>query len=271
MPFGWIEAAIRYAGRFSAPEKRAYQQVFDLSLPTVSRHQKKFVSIMEDACRTEIFERNRGGRLQGGALYLKDDAALPGNTVFDRVPSAERWLEDALGHRHYQAFEITRAPPDPAILRSLVRAIQDRNVIGIKYHSRRGMSQRSVSPYFIVKVAGRMHIRGWDHDYNSARDFVITRIASIWPVQSAFVSPLNDRDWLTFSRIRIEDLRSESKIVREGIRRDFGLNSEGWRMLRVRKPLVSYLVHDIEEGFQSPVKISEGVDVSPGRRPWSKP
>lgn len=259
MQLGWIEAAIRYAGRFAAPEKRAFQQVFDLSDPSVSRRQARFVEIMESTCGGEIFERNRGeDRLRSGALFLRDDVStLPEKSVFDQVPSAERWLEDALGHQCYHAFEVTRASPDPAVLRTLVRAIQDKRAIGITYHSRRGQSQRSISPHFIVKVVGRMHVRGWDHVRNAARDFVITRIARTWPVEDVFVPSSSDQDWGIFKRIIMEELRGEDGMAREGIRRDFGLNSEGKRIFRVRKPIVPYLVDSTSDSLHHPVKIFE--------------
>lgn len=260
MQLGWIEAAIRYVGRFAASEKRAYQEVFDLSEPSVSRRQARFVDVIEDACGCSLFERSDDtdtGRLRSGALFLRGDVALPPHHVFDRVPSAERWLEDALGHECYNAYEIPRAAPEPAVLRALVRAIQDKRPLGILYQSRRGQSRRHMSPHVIVKVAGRMHVRGWDHKRNNYADFVITRIVRAWPVEDAFVAPSDDKDWARFTHIVIEDCRDKDDAVREGIRRDFGLDGNGKRILRVRKAIAPYLVDNTNDGFESPVRISE--------------
>lgn len=257
MQLGWIEAAIRYAGRFHAAEKRAYREIFGLSEPSVSRRQARFVDVFERACGHKVFARSVAGRLQGGALCLKNDVVLPRQHVFARVPRAERWLEDALGQVRYQAFEITRADPDPDVLRAIVRAIQDKRSLGITYHSRRERSQRSISPHVIVKVAGRMHVRGWDHARNDYMDFVITRISQTFNVDDAFVVRSHDKEWSNFADLIIEDLMGQQSAVREGIRRDFGLGNDGRRTLRVRKAITPYLVDDIDDGFESPVRIYE--------------
>lgn len=263
MQLGWIEAAIRYAGRFTAPEKVAYGQIFGFSDPTISRHQRRFVEVFEEACGQEMFQRDRSDRLLRGGLLLSGDANLPHEQVFERVPGAERWLEDALGSARYHTFEIGREDPAPNVLRALIRAIQDKRPLGITYHSRRAKSDRSISPHVIVKVANRMHVRGWDHAKNSYRDFVISRIASVRKVSDAevkFIDHNDDVEWRKLSTIIIEDVKNDDQILREGARRDYKLDKFGKRVIRVRRAVAPYLVDNFSDGFSKPVSIRQEKD-----------
>jgi len=126
MSLGWIEAALRYAGRFSVREKAAYQEIFEVSEATVSRRQARAANIIQDACGGYVFERNNARRLVRRQLQLKNDVVMPRAHIFHRVPSMERWLVDTLRENHYGSFEIARSSPDPYVLRILIRAIQDR-------------------------------------------------------------------------------------------------------------------------------------------------
>ena len=258
MSFGWIEAALRYAGRFSVREKAPYQEIFGVSEATVSRRQARAANIIWKACGGDVFERTDAGRLVRGHLQLKNDVVMPRAHIFDRVPSMERWLEDALGERHYGSFEITRSIPDPYVLRMLIRAIQDQHVVRIWYQSRSGESQRALSPYVLVRVAGRLHVRGYDHASNQSRDFVLTRILHIRPgaaTEDLFVPQENDREWQRRVRVIIRDKRDEQGRVRRGVQRDYDLDESGTRVLQVREAVAPYLVDDREAGFESPVLI----------------
>ncbi|WP_157933050.1 helix-turn-helix transcriptional regulator [Roseovarius salinarum] len=260
MNLGWIEASLRYAGRFSVREKVPYQEMFGVSEATVSRHQARAAEIIGNICGEDVFERTPKGRLVRGHLLLKNDVALPKADIFDRVPSMERWLEDALGERHFGSFEISRATPDPHVLRVLIRAIQDQHVVTLQYQSRSGESERPLSPYVLVRVAGRLHLRGYDHAKNDMRDFVLTRILRVRPSHDAedlFVPQENDREWQRRVRVIIRDKRDDQGRVRPGVQRDYSLDESGTRVVQVREAVAPYLVDDREDGFESPVVISK--------------
>lgn len=259
MSYGWIEAALRYAGRFSVREKVPYQAIFGISEATVSRRQARVADMIENACGRDVFERTDLGRLVRGHLLLMDDVAMPKAHIFDRVPSMDRWLEDALGERHYGNFEISRAAPDPHVLRVLIRAIQDQHVVRLRYQSRSAESERSLSPYILVRVVGRLHVRGYDHTTNQARDFLLSRILHVRRATSAedlFVPQENDREWQRWSRVIIRDKRDERRRVRPGVQRDYDLDENGIRVFKVREPIAPYLTDDRKAGFESPVVIS---------------
>lgn len=256
MNLGWIEGSLRYAGRFGAPEKIAYCEVFGVSEATASRHQARAASEMEDVCGDDIFERSPSGRLLRGSLFMRDDASLPDTHIFPRVPPMERWLEDALGSPHYHAAEIRRAEPEPYTLRTLVRSIQDEVPVHLIYGSRTGQGARVLSPHILVRVVGRFHVRGWDHGKNEYRDFVLSRIFRISQSPDiAFVKAEKDREWKNYEKIVISDKGDDEGKIRDGICRDYGLDLKGQRVLRVRQALVGYLVDVESSNFENPVSI----------------
>ena len=260
MNLGWIEASLRYAGRFSVREKVPYQEIFGVSEATASRHQARAGEIIENVCGGNVFEKSPAGRFLRGQLLLKSDATLPDTHIFDRVPSMERWLEDALGERHYGSFEISRATPDPHVLRVLIRAVQDQHVVMIRYQSRSGESERALSPYVLVRVAGRLHLRGYDHAKNDTRDFVLTRILRVRlnrDAEDPFVPQKYDKEWQRRVRVIIRDKRDDLGRLRPGVKRDYGLDENGDRVLQVRAAVVPYLVDDREDGFDAPVVVSK--------------
>lgn len=248
----WIEASVRYSGGFTKNEKTAYKQKFCLSQPSVSRHQSEFLSIFEDFCNGEVFERDFSGTVKGGKLILKSYAEIPDKFVFNSVPDMEDWLPDVMGKKYVKTPSIRSEPP-LWILRILVSSILRKIPVSISYQSRSRVSERVISPLVMVKIAGRHHVRAYDHTVNQARDFVLSRITHIANRnEEKFLS--NDPEWNIFTKIVIEE-KHNSQENYLGIRADFGLDQNGTREIREREPLVRYLVDEIEEGFEHPVRI----------------
>lgn len=258
MNLGWIEASLRYAGRFSASEKAAYRHIFDLSEPTASRHQRAVADRIEEICQGEVFRRGDRGQLLRGGLFLREDMRLPDRFVFDRAPSIERWLEDALGGRHYEIAEVRRADPDPYVLREVIRSVQDEKAVRIIYASRIGEGERVISPHVLVRAAGRLHVRGYDHGKNEFRDFVLSRILRITSAtQERYVKNIKDSDWHELGTILIRDRGDAEGRVRSGVCRDYGLEPDGTRQIRTRKALSSYLVDPVSPELESPVIVED--------------
>ena len=257
--FGWIEAALRYSGCFGPSEKIIYADIFCLSEPTVSRDQSNFAEIFETALGRSVFQRTEEGALKQRCLILMEDVDLPDEGIFDSIPSAERWIEDALGGRFFHEEGIRRTVPHPDIVRHVVSAIQNRRVLEINYHSRASTSQRIISPNAIVKVVGRMHVRAYDHGKQSYRDFVLSRIvdAKFSASECIYKSLVEDRDWQTYERVLIQEAESSNAYTNTGVRLDFDLNEQGQRTIKTRRALVPYLIDDPHPGYRHPVKVKK--------------
>jgi len=70
--------------------------------------------------------------------------------------------------------------PDINIVAKLVQAVLNKNAISIIYTSlSSGSKARKIIPHTIVDNGLRWHVRGFDRNTNSFRDFVITRISKV--------------------------------------------------------------------------------------------
>lgn len=256
--FGWIEACLRYAGRFGPREKMTYRDIFQVSAPSVSRHQKCVARALEEACAIHLFEQDDRGRLSGGKLILRADAKLPKEPVFGRVPSLERWLQDTFDGTYFHSVEIERAEPEPDIIRPIVRALEDAVPLIIQYHSRKGSGNKSVSPHAIVRIAERLHMRAYDHSSNQYRDFVLSRIQAaqlLAEEPTSYVGNDHDKDWHDFVAVEVREKPSCDPNATLGVRMDYSLDDNGRKTIRVRKALASYVVDIDDDDFTAPITV----------------
>jgi hypothetical protein len=281
--FGWIEACLRWAGRFGVQEKKAYRAVFGITDSMVSRDQAAFVRLFNDKLRAEVVEKDHG------KLRFADPRLAPAAACFPE-PDLLRWLEEVLGRSGFvDVPPIHRAPPRPEVLQPVIRGILGRDPLQFRYRSRRGEDTlRTVSPHVVVHVANRLHLRGWDHDRNAARDFLLTRMREVRPATEpsvimevddedmqevrptkgtvAFVAQDVDRDWQEEVELEITLREGEDS---EAVREDFSLNACGSRWRRVRRAFVQYLVDQgdptMQVSLRSPVIVRQISRAGTGR------
>ncbi|WP_160318737.1 WYL domain-containing protein [Pannonibacter phragmitetus] len=255
---GWIEACLRYGGEFGVADKVVYGQLFGLSESSISRHQAEFENLFEAACGS-VLKRDESDRVSGGRLSLSENVRLPKEPVFSRMPSFHRWLQESLGSSRYLELPPLRRDPEPWIMRAVIKAIRKRIPLHITYHSRSGSSDRLVSPYALVHIVGRTHMRALDHSKNEPRDFVLSRItdASIHSEEGAHVGPEKDEGWNSLQKITISEKRETDNTSESiGVRLDFGLDEKGQRTITVKKAIAQYLVDDFKDGYAPPVTIT---------------
>lgn len=256
--FGWIEASLRYAGRFGVREKAGYKELFGISEATVSRDQDKFWPIFEEAQATTIFKRNADGSLKGRRLVLMEAVKLTPEPQFPSMPTPEVWLSAIFSSGKFEPAPAIRASPDERVLRNIVQGIEDRAALNIAYHSRRQESLRRISPHALVWVAGRLHVRAYDHSTNEYRDFVLSRVLRatlLLQERGPYVDSHEDKDWHRSTEITVHAKHRESTTPSKGICLEFGLDERGQKTIRVRDALVPYLADYAGEEFASPVTI----------------
>jgi len=256
--FGWIEASLRYAGRFGTREKAGYRQLFGISEATVSRDQDRFWPIFEEANSGSIFKKNPNGSLLGRRLVLFDNVTLTAGPLFPSMPAPEVWLRTIFSQGKFEQAPDIRALLDESVLRNLVQGIEDRAALNINYHSRRQESLRRISPHALVWVAGRLHVRAFDHSTNEYRDFVLSRVlrATLLPQQRGqYVDGNEDKDWHCSTDITVQAKLGEIATLSKGVCLEFGLDEHGQKTIRARDALVPYLADLIGEEFTSPVKV----------------
>lgn len=235
--FGWIEASLRFAGRFGVAEKKAYRAVFGLTESMISRDQDKFTSVLNERCGFAAVVKRRG------RLEPATDGSLPEVPCFS-LPDMTRWLADVLGGRFETVPPIRRAEPRHSVLQPVVQAIGSRRPLRFFYCSRHGKEGlRTVSPHVIVHIVGRLHLRGWDHVRNASRDFVLSRLtgAALMSDEPAYVGPEHDKEWA--EHVMLEVCLHEGENL-AALRADFDLDEFGVALRRVRRAHSRYFVDE---------------------------
>lgn len=256
--YGWIEAAVRYTGRFGPREKKTYVDIFQLSAPSVSRHQDFVAVALEESSESALFQRGSNGHLRGGKLLLLNDAELPSSHVFARVPTLENWLHDTFESNYFHDATIFRNQAEPEIVRSIISALIHNKPLRMQYHSKTAIIWRTISPHVIVKVAGRLHLRAFDHLKNGYRDYVFSRISQASKIEdgsSVFVGREHDHEWSTYVSVQIREKAIFNETETQAVRMDFGLDENGMKTIQVRKPVAPYLIDIKDDTFRSPVEI----------------
>jgi hypothetical protein len=249
----WIEACLRYAGRFGPAEKKAYRERFDLTEGMVSRDQFAVLQGFVRAGLSKVVEK------QHGKLFHVEGTSLPEEPVFRPLPIMSVWLAEMLGPRFENVPFIQRSEPSQTVLRAVVRAISEKRTLGIEYRPRKGMQRwRSISPHCIVQADGRLHLRAWDHSSKTSgpRDFVLSRIVAVNQDAAGhrFVDQKNDLDWNRFVVVEVR-MRDGENV--QAVAPDYGLDEYGIKTVRMRAAHAFYVLDkpsDVDDRGQKPVE-----------------
>lgn len=252
--FGWIEASLRFAGRFGVVEKKAYRDVFGLTEGMVSRDQDRFCRVFNESCGFEAVVKKRGRLEPVADRPWPDYSRLP-------LPGMTRWLSDTLSTRFEDVPPIRRGEPRHNILQPVVQAIGSQRPLRMTYRSRSGEENlRTVSPHSIVHVAGRLHMRGWDHGRNAPRDFILSRMVAAVLLDGgiAYVGFEQDREWAERVTLEIRPREGEDLAA---LKADFDLDEFGIALRRVRRAHMRYLLDEdapeADAAFRSPVTVRQ--------------
>jgi hypothetical protein len=134
--------------------------------------------------------------------------------------------------------------PDINIVAKLVQAVLNKKAISIIYTSlSSGSKAREIIPHTIVDNGLRWHVRAFDRNTNSFRDFVITRISKVTlleqPVEE-FEKEVEDNQWMRKMDLHIVPHPTNVNFP-QAIELDYGMD-KGMLQLTVRAALVGYLL-----------------------------
>lgn len=141
-------------------------------------------------------------------------------------------------------FPLQLNRPSLTILATVTRAIQQKQVLRVRYHSlKRGASERVIAPHALVDSGLRWHARVFDRNSNEFRDLVISRIESAEPVVESEVfaeeSAVEDEQW---NRTLALELIPHPRQQRpEIVARDFGMR-RGELTVNIRAAVAGYVL-----------------------------
>ena len=134
--------------------------------------------------------------------------------------------------------------PDINIVAKLVQAILNKKAISIIYTSlSSGSKAREIIPHTIVDNGLRWHVRAFDRNTNSFRDFVITRISKVTLLDTTvdeFEKEIEDNQWMRKMDLHIVPHPVNVQYP-QAIELDYGMDG-GMLQLTVRAALVGYLL-----------------------------
>ena len=134
-------------------------------------------------------------------------------------------------------------PPPVDTLAALCRAINTRQPLDIRYTAMSsGPSKRVIVPFALVDTGLRWHVRAFDRNRQSFRDFVLTRIDALDAIEESALPherPEHDIQW---SRILELELVPHPRLNRpEIIARDYSM-TDGALRVRVRAAVAGYML-----------------------------
>jgi predicted DNA-binding transcriptional regulator YafY len=134
--------------------------------------------------------------------------------------------------------------PDINIVAKLVQAVLNKKAVSIIYTSlSSGSKPREIIPHTIVDNGLRWHVRAFDRETNSFRDFVITRISKVTLLEQPIEElekEVEDNQWMRKMDLHLVPHPTNVEFPK-AIELDYGME-KGLLQITVRAALVGYLL-----------------------------
>ncbi|CRM04907.1 WYL domain-containing protein [Pseudomonas sp. 24 R 17] len=163
------------------------------------------------------------------------------NQTHSRAPHVEGL---ALAYAHTMVLEVPDRTIRPEVLRPLLKACRDSEVIEIEYVSLANPNPeiRLIAPHTLIYTGMRWHVRAYCEKNREYRDFVLSRLRGQPEFERKTENLIgDDEDWNTEVAVIIEPdsrLKPEQKAIIEA---DFGM-MDGVLVIPTRRALVKYVI-----------------------------
>jgi predicted DNA-binding transcriptional regulator YafY len=185
------------------------------------------------------------GRLLGELPLVELGVLAPADTLLGLVPP-------------FSAAPIVARAVDAQVLRAVLRAIREARALDVVYQSmsRPAPARRRIEPHALVDDGFRWHVRGFDHETDSFRDFVFGRIAKPKLAGAAVRARADsDHDWQSFVALKIAPHPKLTAAQARAIALDYGMRG-GSVTIRMRRALLFYALRrlglDIPQNARPP-------------------
>ncbi|ETK23184.1 MAG: transcriptional regulator [Pseudomonadales bacterium RIFCSPLOWO2_12_60_38] len=220
-------------------------QSFGISRQQASKDINTYIT--EHAPRNLTYDKQLKGYVPSKLfkpLFIDDSASAYLhllNQTHSRAPHVEGL---ALAYAHTMVLEVPDRTIRPEVLRPLLKACRDSEVIEIEYVSLANPSPetRLIAPHTLVYTGMRWHVRAYCEKNREYRDFVLSRLRGQPEFERKTENLIGgDEDWNTEVAVIIEPdsrLKPEQKAIIEA---DFGM-LDGLLVIPTRRALVKYVL-----------------------------
>lgn len=181
----------------------------------------------------------------------------------------------------FDAVAVASRKTDPAILRTVLRAVRDRRCVEVMYVSLASKSEtpRKLFPHAIASDGHRWHMRAFDGDKERYSDFVLSRIETIKLDDCGDRVIPKDVDWATYINLRLKPDPNLPERQKERLQLEYEMEN-GEFSVEVRKAMLLYYLRfygfdpfemdgDVmrnKSSFHLKIKNLKEVETSLGRR-----
>ena len=220
-------------------------QSFGISRQQASKDINTYIT--EHAPKNLTYDKQLKGYVpskQFKPLFIDDSASAYLhllNQTHSRAPHVEGL---ALAYAHTMVLEVPDRTIRPEVLRPLLKACRDSEVIEVEYVSLANPvpETRLIAPHTLIYTGMRWHVRAYCEKNREYRDFVLSRLRGKPEYEHKTENLIDeDEDWNTKVAVIIEPdsrLKPEQKAIIEA---DFGME-DGVLIIPTRRALVKYVL-----------------------------
>jgi predicted DNA-binding transcriptional regulator YafY len=220
-------------------------QSFGISRQQASKDINTYIT--EHAPKNLTYDKQLKGYVpskQFKPLFIDDSASAYLhllNQTHSRAPHVEGL---ALAYAHTMVLEVPDRTIRPEVLRPLLKACRDSEVIEVEYVSLANPvpETRLIAPHTLIYTGMRWHVRAYCEKNREYRDFVLSRLRGKPEYERKTENLIDeDEDWNTKVAVIIEPdsrLKPEQKAIIEA---DFGME-DGVLIIPTRRALVKYVL-----------------------------
>ncbi|QSB20758.1 WYL domain-containing protein [Pseudomonas sp. 15A4] len=237
-----IETVVWWEGRLTTGH---LIQSFGISRQQASKDINTYIN--EHAPKNLTYDKQLKGYVPSKhfkPLFIDDSASAYLhllNQTHSRAPHVEGL---ALAYAHTMVLEVPDRTIRPEVLRPLLKACRESEVIAVEYVSLANPvpETRLIAPHTLVYTGMRWHVRAYCEKNRMYRDFVLSRLRGQPEFERRTENLIDaDEDWNTEVAVVIEPdsrLKPEQKAIIEA---DFGME-EGVLTIPTRRALVKYVL-----------------------------
>lgn len=149
-------------------------------------------------------------------------------------------------------MQMLQRRPDPAIVRAILKAIDQKQRLDISYASFTSPEDgdRIISPHKLVNDGARWHVRAWCEKNQDFRDFVLSRIQAVYGTEGkATADASDDEGWNHLLTVTIEPDMRLTEAQQKLVALDYGMeqtSTGGYqRSYEVRRALLIYTLQNL--------------------------